>query len=317
MDYARIVRDSITAGGYRVTTFELRYRRYIHSELMTHRVFSRNSASSRAIPLFKQLEKVEIDPVLPPVWPAEQKGMQGGDEVPLTQAAKAEREWLAASGEMVERARAIGEAGVHKSVPNRLLEPFLMHTVVVTATAFDNFFALRANPMAEPSIKLLAELMLEEYEKSTPTLLHEREWHLPYIDHGDIRAAEEFIYENLPVTKERVTALLVKMSSARCARTSYETQDGKRSPADDLVLYDRLTSADPMHASPLEHPCTPAPWNVNEVQVQALPPFVERPDPGTVVSPMVELTLPMYGNLLGWHQHRFDVEAMRNYRAYA
>jgi thymidylate synthase ThyX len=201
--------------------------------------------------------------------------------------------WLRARTSAVADAKSLMRTGVHKSVINRILEPYMWHTVVITATAWDNFFALRANPMAQPEIRVAAEEMLKVYEANTPTLIGEGGWHLPYIQ-GDEMA-------NMPL------AMQVQVSAARCARVSYLTQNGVRDHEQDVQLYDRLTSATPMHASPLEHVATPSPTNKHQVVISS----VEEPDKE------LELTLPVYGNLLGWHQHRFDVEAAKQYRAFA
>ena len=315
--YAKIIADSISPAGHRLTTFEVRFHRFVLAEFNTHRVFSRNSASSRAIPLSKQLEKVTTDPAMPLVWPAEQKGMQGGDEIENVEGARGV--WQDAANDAASHAETLGvgeedyHLGVHKSIANRLLEPFLMHTVVVTATAWDNFFGLRCNPMAQPEIRVAAEMMEKAYRDSVPALIDEGMWHLPYIDRQDITAAEDHCLATTAgdFGRSHVTRLLVQMSSARCARVSYETQDGKRDPAEDVSLYTRLTSADPMHASPLEHVATPDPYNQHTVTYDA-----RITASGEIVGPRT-LTLPKYGNLLGWHQHRFDVEAERGYQAYA
>lgn len=265
--------------------------RFVLSEFNTHRVLSKNSASSRAIPVGKQIQRVETDPAIPVSWPAEQKGMQGGEELDDGGTLAAENVWLRARTSAVADAQALVRAGVHKSVVNRLLEPFMWHTVVVTGTAWANFFALRNNPMAQPEIRVAAELMQDAYKRNTPTLIADGEWHLPYIQ------GHEFSEHDIPT--------LVQMSAARCARVSYLTQAGVRDPQEDLNLYKRLTEANPMHASPLEHVATPKRTNAHKVPI-----FTE----GRLG---MEVTLPLYGNFIGWHQHRFDVEAKKNYEAYA
>jgi thymidylate synthase ThyX len=190
------------------------------------------------------------------------------------------------------RRRSSGAIGVHKSVANRLLEPFMWHTVVVTATAWDNFFGLRCNPMAQPEIRVAAEAMHAAYGESEPRKVGDDEWHLPYIQ-DDERDA-------MPVETQ------IKVSAARCARVSYLTQNGVRDFEQDVQLYDRLTSATPMHASPLEHVATPYAGNMQSVGVAS---YWENHG--------MHLLLPKYGNLLGWHQHRFDVEVAHNYQAFA
>lgn len=298
---AKIICDSISENGDRLTTFEIVMHRFVLAEFNTHRVISKNSASSRAIPVHKQISRVSEDPAVPVVWPMEQKGMQGGEGLDEGGQVIANNVWLRAKTGAVADAEALVRAGVHKSVVNRLLEPFMWHTVVCTGTAWANFFALRANPMAQPEIRVVAEEMQALYEDNKPTHLPTGEWHLPYVS-----MQERFLLDR---------ATLCKISSARCARVSYLTQDGKRDPREDLRLYERLTTATPMHASPLEHVATPRNENKHTVEVDGM--IMRDPRTQVEVQPRLTLTLPKYGNFVGWHQHRFDVEAVQQYRAYA
>lgn len=300
MTYAKVVADSISPSGDRLTTFEVRFHRFVLAEFNTHRVFSRNSASSRAIPLAKQLARATGSPAMPVAWPVEQKGMQGGDEV--EDVAGAEGVWQQAALQACLSASDLGARGVHKSVVNRLLEPFLMHIVVVTATAWGNFFRQRCSPLAQPEIRVAAEAMREAYEASRPLPLADGQWHLPYIDQ---ETWTEVVRRHLDEAPQAYYADLVRISAARCARVSYLTQDGSREPDADVALYDRLVTADPMHASPLEHVATPE--ASNEHWVNIAPPH----------APPVMVHLPRYGNLLGWRQHRFDVEAAHSYGSYS
>lgn len=262
MTSAKVIADSISPEGYRVTTMEVTMHRFVLAEFNTHRMFSRNSASSRAIPFKKQLERVTTNPAIPVVWAAEQKGMQGGDEIEHPD--RAERAWLDARDSAVRWAELLATTGVHKSIVNRLLEPFMWHTVIVTATEWDNFFRQRCSPLAQPEIRVAAELMREAYETSSPGEVHYGGWHSPYLEHDDIVAIEDYVFgalqaeETNPEVEKLVTETMNKVSVARCARVSYLTHDGKRDPIEDLTLYDRLVSADPPHASPLEHVCTPS-----------------------------------------------------------
>jgi thymidylate synthase ThyX len=286
---ARTVLDSISYEGHRLTTFEVRMHRFVLAEFNTHRVFSRNSASSRAIPLNRQLERVREDLAMPLKFPAEQPGMSGWDEV--LDVGLAREEWQMAAFDAANHAEALGALGVHKSVVNRLLEPFMWHIVVVTATSYGNFFGLRVNPGAQPEIHLAAGLMESLFLDSAPTKLNDGEWHLPFIQEDE---------QDMP------NDIAVKVSAARCARVSYLTHNGVRDYEQDVQLYDKLTSARPMHASPLEHVATPYHDNVDEVIV------VSRPSGRTKV-----LKLPRYGNFIGWHSHRMDVEIDADYQAFS
>lgn len=313
---AQVIADSITPDGRRLTSVQATGNRFILAEVNTHCVLARNSASSRAIPLAKMLERVRTNPAFPVAWPAEQKGMQGGEETDRIRDASIPV-WQHARDYAVADAERLGQIGLHKSVANRLLEPFMWHTMLITATAWDNFFRLRLDAAAQPEFRVMAEQIKAAIDASEPRLLREGEWHLPYITGDDIDAAQRYLIDrDLPANRQDVIPLLVKMSSAKCARTSYLTQQGVRDVAEDLRLYETLTSNG--HSSPMEHVATPAPWNEHEVEVASMFPTYEQGSGGiNVVSPLLVLTLPVYGKFLGWHQHRFDVEAERNYQAFA
>lgn len=241
---AAVIADSINPAGHRLTTLEVQLHRFVLAELNTHRALSRNAASSRAIPVQKMLATVRNDPAVPLEWPAEQRGMQGGTELPDTEANRARSTWLHARNAAVFFAEQLTQLGVHKSVVNRILEPFLFTTVIVSATDWTGFFAQRCSPLAQPELRVAAERMRLAIEASTPTPIPVTGWHLPYILDED-RAA---VGQNL----------LWRISAARCARVSYRTHDGRRDHQADLDLYQRLVTADPPHASPLEHVATPA-----------------------------------------------------------
>src|SRR6185369_7117160 len=74
---AEIVADSINEKGNRITSFIVTFPRIILAEKNTHRVFSRNSASSRAIPFPKMVKSVRENPFIPIAWQKDHKGMQG------------------------------------------------------------------------------------------------------------------------------------------------------------------------------------------------------------------------------------------------
>jgi thymidylate synthase ThyX len=311
---AKVIADSISPEGVRLTTLQVTFHRFVLAEMNTHRVFSRNSASSRAIPLAKQLKRVVDDPTLPVVWAREQKGMQGGDEVEDTE--EAQRQWWKARRSARGAAEELGKLGVHKSIANRLLEPFMWHTAVITSTAFQNFFAQRCHEAAQPEIRVAAEMMQAAYEESNPAEVGEGEWHLPYV--GDDE-------ETLDALAGKTDApapwdLAAKVSAARCARVSYLTQDGRRDPQEDLNLYDRLTvrqkdaiaAHNPIHWSPLEHVATP--WSANR---QESPLIFETGEGLNTYRHVVETShLPRVGNLLGWRSLRTEEEARQGEKTY-
>lgn len=249
---AKIIKDSINLAGNRLTTFELCYPRFIHGELMTHRVFSRNAMSSRAIPVVKMLDQVAHNPAMPVHWGANQSGMQAIFEV---DAHAAQSLWRRAAVHASEVATEMVTLGLHKQVANRILEPFQWMRTIVTATEWDNFFELRAHPDAQPEFQKLAYMMQEAMNAGVPTLLSEDEWHLPYLTDAEIGDLKSARTEKIDPFRVRQGC---KVSAARCARVSYLTHDGKEPDiVKDLALFDRLAASRPIHASPLEHQGSP------------------------------------------------------------
>lgn len=238
---ARVLLDSVGPTGVRLTTLEVTFPRFVLAEFNTHRMFSRNSASSRAIPTNKLIERVEHDPVLPLEWGRNKAGMSASEILTPDEEVEARRVWLSARDAAVRHARQLVELKVHKQELNRVLEPFLWHTVIVSATEWENFFELRCAPAAQPEIRAAATLMRDAISASAATTLGEGGWHLPLVQ-PDERA--------LPLELRK------KISAARCARVSYLTHGGTREREKDVDLYDRLKSE--RHLSPFEHVATPA-----------------------------------------------------------
>lgn len=246
----KILKDSVSPSGNRLTSFEIAYPRFILAEINTHRMLSKNSASSRAIPLKAMLEAVTRSPVMPLEWQKNQAGMQG---IPVTEKALVDRSdglWIDARDRAISTVEEYAELNVHKQIPNRILEPWFHTTTVITGTDWANFFHLRNHPDAAPTIQALAKAMQTEYEKSNPILLEPGFWHAPYTD-------KPIFWNGLGEMPDDL-----KVSVARCARVSYNSRDGlpsKRSA--DIALYDRLVVQKPAHASPTEHQATPVdPW---------------------------------------------------------
>jgi hypothetical protein len=236
---ADIIKDSVARHGGRITSFILKYPRFIHAELMTHRLFSRNAASSRAISFKKMVQMVQDEIAAPEVWGAEQKGMQSGAEI--EDVCGALTVWNNAMEDAVHNAVRLHEMGVHKSICNRLLEPFTHMVTLVTATEFENFFSLRAHTDAQPEFRILATHMLERYLDHVPTRRAEGEWHMPFSD--DIKELRQLDFDPIMVI------------AGRCARLSYLTHDGVRDPKLDFDLAERLVASG--HWSPFEHLALP------------------------------------------------------------
>lgn len=277
---AKIVLDSVGPNGARVTTFELEYPRFVHAELMTHRVFSRNSASSRAIPTEKLLQRVENDPVIPRWWGKNVSGMQAPEELETRGKAGAMEEWLVARQDSVRHARNLGEIGLHKQIANRVVEPWMFIVVLVTATELDNFFALRCHKDAQPELRAVADHASDLYAKSKPQKLFSGEWHLPLVTGNDEDALSREYDE-----KHRLL-----ISAGRCARVSYLTHDGKRDPEADVALAaERIRPGG--HMSPFEH------------QAQAMTSEEWSEYGEELMEEWVRHRIPP-GNLWGFRQHR-------------
>jgi hypothetical protein len=254
---ARVIADSVS-GEVRLTTIEVTFHRFVLAEFNTHRQFSRNSASSRAIPVESQIKRLGDSPAFPISWPGEQPGMQGGSELTdddLADAVDLFNEVYQFTLRAVEGyvdSHPDKSRRLHKSVLNRLLEPFMWHTVVVSSTEWDNFFGLRCSPLAQPEIRVAAEIIRDVYNMSDPVSVPlapsdgvsaPENWHLPYV-----------------TDDERHTLSLDQLqqiSTARCTRVSSMHAGDIMDYEKDYRLFDTLTSSRPPHASPLEHIATP------------------------------------------------------------
>lgn len=238
---AKVLADSISAGGVRLITFEVTLPRIVLAELNTHRDLSRNSASSRAIPVEKQIQRVLDDPFVPIHWGKNQKGMQAEQELQGWRRTLARNIWLGTRHLAVWAAKGMLWTGVHKQITNRLLEPWMWQTVIISATQRRNFYGLRRHKDAQPEIKRAADLMWEAQQTSTLAFVPHGSWHMPMWSED---------LASLP-QQEQILACV-----GRCARVSYLTHDGRRDPQADIQLAQRLAEAG--HMSPFEHVATPA-----------------------------------------------------------
>lgn len=248
MIQAKIIADSISEDGIRLTTLQIKVHRYVWSEFMTHRAFSRNAMSSRAIPVHKMLKQVWSNPAIPVKWGSNKAGMQAGDELIGLRLKLARIAWKTAAKCACVFAWAMMQIGLHKQWANRVLEPWQWMNAIVSSTEWDNFFSLRIHPDAQPDIRRVAECMKQVIDQSEPKLLSKHQWHLPYIDtHMPLEDLLKYGCKDLK-----------KASAARCARVSYLKHDNtKPSIQDDLALCDKLMRSRPIHASPFEHQATP------------------------------------------------------------
>jgi thymidylate synthase ThyX len=291
---AKIIADSKNQFGDRITTMIVVFPRFILAEVNTHRMLSRNSASSRAIPFKKMLKMVKENPFIPYRWMKDHKGMQGNDyfdinekfslveledlmfqklmeiyetdnadnlelidiyekmfsEFELYSSYTFEEFWLIIRDKVINCALLLNLLGLSKQICNRLLEPFMWHTAIITATEWENFFALRNHKDAEIHLQELAKLMMYAYNESEPVLLKAGEWHIPFKP--EEKEIDEFFTDcELYKIHTNREEFMLKIATARCARVSYLTHDGQENRKADLKIYDKL--ANDSHWSPFEH----------------------------------------------------------------
>ena len=302
---AEIVADSVNVQGDRLTSVLVTMPRIILSEMNTHRMLSKNTSSSRAIPFNKMVERIQNDPFIPIAWQKEHKGMQGSEYIKDIDHLKITiDDWLKARDNSIEQAERLSYGfedelsetddridKVTKQLCNRLLEPFMWTTMLITGpkSGWENFFNLRCPDyidkgiavkskkelinlfpelseeseqywrdinagQAEIHIMDLAEKIYDAYNESIPKQLKAGEWHIPFVDKiGEITCIP--IAKNSPDYKQVLQGTQVMVSVAMAARTSY-TVVGEEKGLDYealIGLHDRLLAQDPPHSSPLEH----------------------------------------------------------------
>jgi len=214
---AEIILDSIHNGS-RLTTMEVTYPRIILAEMNTHRMFSRNTASSRAIPIKKMIQRVSDDPFIPIYWGKNQPGMQASEELNEIDRSYCREVWIEDMNSAVASASLMSERGAHKQIVNRLLEPWMWVTQIITATEWTNFFSLRCHPDAQPEMQHIARMMEKLYRDNKPM---PRKRHLPYVmlsDQADEGMHDEPVLHVEPELLELSAKDLFKISVARCAR---------------------------------------------------------------------------------------------------
>jgi len=289
---AKIIADSVNKDGNRMTTMEIEYPRFILAELNTHRMLSKNSASSRAIPVKAMHEHIKTNTATPVSWGVNQPGMSATEELEGSDLSWANYLWAKARDSAIEHAQEFIKLNVHKQIANRVTEPWMIMKTVISGTEWANFFYLRAHKDAQPEIQELATKMYQAYESSNPTLLHADEWHLPYItSQRNTSGRLEYFDPN----GETLTALEARVVSASCcAQVSYRRNDFSLEKAEKIFAL--LIESEPCHASPVEHQATP-------MDIDTMSRFEpETWGPGvTHVSANSDL---WSGNLRGWIQFR-------------
>ncbi len=309
---AEVLKYSISSCGIPMLTFEIEYPRFFHSELMTHRALSKNAASSRAIPVQKMIEQVQNRPAVPLYWGAKQSGMQAKEEVSPLRQQDAIENWLFASEKCADAAYILGDS-IHKQTVNRLLEPFALMKVVVSATDWENFFWLRDHPDAQPEFRHLANLMRQAKDAAEPRLLQCGQWHLPYV-HDEIAGDTQTFFDEDGNVIDLEQAQ--RLSVSQCAQVSYRKTDTSAEKADDIFA--KLVDSEPVHASPTEHQATPMQVLNMDLLIDALSDR-QGTDDSLHAKHFLDLGItaltfdennfvPMSGNLRGWSQYRQQIK---------
>lgn len=286
---ATIIADQVNRKGHRLTTYELEYNRIFLSELNTHRMLSKNSASSRAIPFPAVLQLLQENPAMPVFWGKNIPGMKAREELSPVEIEKAKQVWLSALDSIISHSKELFDLGLHKQILNRLGEPWQRMKTVMTGTEYENLFWLRDHNDAQPEFHELARCMKEARCKSIPRAMYCGDWHLPYVSFDPIREVyfREDSGEEIPIE----TAL--KVSASCCAQVSYRKLDDTVEKA--LMIYEKLIDSDPPHCSPVEHQGTP-------ISLDTVP-F----DPSTWQDGITHVKRDgslWSGNLQGWVQYR-------------
>lgn len=247
---ATVICDSISHG-IRITTVEVEYPRFIHGELMTHRMLSKNSGSSRAIPIKTMSEQIKNNMAVPTYFGANKAGMQAGEEINFPELAK--KMWISCGRCAIEDSLSLSQDfDLHKQISNRITEPYQMMKVLITATEWDNFFNLRIHADAQPEIAMLAYKIYIAMEDSVPLAIKSGEWHLPYVKREvDERGLKYFLSDGKEVSLDEA----IKISASCSAQTSYRKNDESLTKA--TKIFDMLINAEVKHSSPFEHLATP------------------------------------------------------------
>ena len=250
---ATIIADSISPKNVRLTTFEFEYPRFIHAEVMTHRMLSKNAASSRAIPIERMHETIKNDPGEPIYWGRNQSGMQSKEELTGSDLVHVRDFWRMAQSDALEWSSYMAKHGLHKQIANRVTEPFQTMKTVISGTEWANFFWLRDHPDAQPEFQRLAVSAKAAMDISVPMLLYPGEWHLPYIQ---VKRPAGIVSYYTDAGEWKLEDARI-ISASCCAQVSYRKNDDTLEKA--KMVFERLVNTSPVHASPVEHQATPIP----------------------------------------------------------
>ena len=274
---AKVIAHSISSvTGQELITFELEFWRGVLAEFNTHNALSKNTSSSRAIPVPSMNENILADIGMPYRFGKQNTGMQdlGEHDAPVIVGGiemSAKEAWTAAVKTMVMFSEAFHEAKYAKQICNRLTEIGQTCKVVMTATDLDNFYWLRDHYMADPTIEALAKAIKAAHEASTPTELDPGEWHVPYYNDGIWKPYKTL--EIHPVTVVDVFGHSLEhaltISASCCAQVSFRSLNDTIEKARKVVEKLNLNGEEPgqpVHASPVEHQGSPIAKHEHYVQ---------------------------------------------------
>jgi len=251
---AKVIADSTSPDGVRMTTMEIEYPRFILSELNTHRMLSKNSASSRAIPVRAMHEHIRANTATPVYWGINQPGMKAKEELKGSDLSWANYIWANARDRAIEFAGELANLNIHKQITNRITEPWMIMKTVISGTEWRNFFWLRAHADAQPEIHELALKMYAAHQQSVPKQLKPGEWHVPYVNTNFDLSSNKLVY--FDTSGLEISAHDARIISASCcAQVSYRKNDDSFDKA--KKIYEQLIASQPCHASPVEHQATP------------------------------------------------------------
>jgi len=300
-----ILRSKSQETGKEVATVMARYPHFIHAELMTHKDFSRNASSSRAIPIMRLIKNIIRDPAMPIYWGSNKPNMQAGAQLTGWKLWLAKKAWLGAMWMAIGFALILYWIGLHKQIGNRILEPWAHINTLITSSRWNNFYALRIHPDAQPEIHELAKCIKESIAAAPVQMLQRGMWHLPFASRAQdwndayTHCKVNRITRDEPRYEEKLAHLKL-ISTARCARVSYLTHDGRETTfEEDRKLADRLIGSTPLHASPAEHQCTPDWYDQKDAMMS------RHAGDGKNLSWQPEWeNSHLHGNLSGWIQFR-------------
>jgi hypothetical protein len=290
-----VVADSVCSGS-RMITLELEYPRFIHAELMTHRMLSKNAASSRAIPIKKMHETITEKTAMPVHWGKNQPGMSAKEEVSDLVKEASIGLWNSARDSMLHHSYVMSDMGIHKQIANRITEPFQMMKTVISGTEWANLIWLRHHADAQPEFFELTDCIVKCLEQSESILIVAGEWHTPYVHRF---RDNKGVLQYLDSTGEKLSKDdAIKVSSSCCAQVSYRKNDDSLEKAKNIFA--RLIESEPIHASPIEHQATPMKFKDAGLYSQDMNPTTWEAG----ITHMDKNKQYWSGNLRGFIQHR-------------